>query len=445
MKVGIVTTWFERGAAYVSRSYARALASEHEVFIYARGGEAYALGDPTWDQPNVTWSPKHSLSPAGMIDWRHFRRWLRSHRIQLILFNEQQSWDVVLRCLSLPAIVGAYVDYYTPETSQFFWLYDFLVCNTKRHFGVFQTHPQALYVPWGTDCSVFQPITQTPHSDHVTFFHSAGMGGVNLRKGTDLLVRAFQNVTGNARLLIHSQVDLDHYASVAPLISNDPRIEFHVGTVKPPGLYHRGDVYVYPTRLEGIGLTIAEALASGLPVITTDCAPMNEFVIDNANGRLVTVEETLPRSDNYYWAETICSIPSLTTAMQFYIDRPDELSRHQQAARSFAVAHLDWSNNAKDLGGSFSQFTKLGARSSDLITRTRRYEGQRVALHHLSIAFAQGVYPRSHRFGHLLHGALADPAWLHHRWWWSNLAELTLGERGRNLLKTVARMGMVTA
>ena len=33
MKVGIVTTWFERGAAYVSRQYAQLLEADHEVFI----------------------------------------------------------------------------------------------------------------------------------------------------------------------------------------------------------------------------------------------------------------------------------------------------------------------------------------------------------------------------------------------------------------------------
>ena len=69
----------------------------------------------------------------------------------------------------------------------------------------------------------------------------------------------------------------------------DPRIEFIEKTVSAPGLYFRGDVYLYPTRLEGIGLTICEALASGLPVITTNDAPMNEFVIDGETGYLVDV------------------------------------------------------------------------------------------------------------------------------------------------------------
>lgn len=46
MRIGIITTWFERGAAYVSRQFMELLQQTDEVFIYARGGEKYAMGDP---------------------------------------------------------------------------------------------------------------------------------------------------------------------------------------------------------------------------------------------------------------------------------------------------------------------------------------------------------------------------------------------------------------
>ena len=39
MNIGIVTTWFERGGAYVSRQYRDLLKNDFNVFIYARGGE----------------------------------------------------------------------------------------------------------------------------------------------------------------------------------------------------------------------------------------------------------------------------------------------------------------------------------------------------------------------------------------------------------------------
>lgn len=45
MNVGIVTTWFERGAAYVSRQYLEALRSDsnNSVYIYMREVENHML------------------------------------------------------------------------------------------------------------------------------------------------------------------------------------------------------------------------------------------------------------------------------------------------------------------------------------------------------------------------------------------------------------------
>jgi glycosyltransferase involved in cell wall biosynthesis len=42
-------------------------------------------------------------------------------------------------------------------------------------------------------------------------------------------------------------------------------------------LYDRGDVAIQPSRWEGLGLQLLECQAAGLPLITTDAAPMNEY------------------------------------------------------------------------------------------------------------------------------------------------------------------------
>ncbi|NLT72733.1 MAG: glycosyltransferase family 4 protein [Chloroflexi bacterium] len=183
----------------------------------------------------------------------------------------------------------------------------------------------------------------------VVFFHSAGFGGVGLRKGTDLVVRAFTGVTGRARLTIHSQVPMAHYGETADLIRSDPRISFIERTVPAPGLYHLGNVYVYPSRLEGIGLSVPEALSCGLPVITTDNPPMNEFVSDGVDGSLVPVAEYRPRHDNYYWPQSIVALDHLTQCMQEYVDNPASVIERGRNARRLAVERLDWAANAASL------------------------------------------------------------------------------------------------
>ena len=80
MNIGIVTTWFERGAAYVSKAYADILDRRHNVFIYARGGEKYAKEDDKWNAPNVTWG--HRYKTLGTrIRWIHFKKWLETNKI----------------------------------------------------------------------------------------------------------------------------------------------------------------------------------------------------------------------------------------------------------------------------------------------------------------------------------------------------------------------------
>lgn len=355
MNIGIVTTWYERGAAYVSKAYMDALSPAHNVFIYARGGTEYAIGDPLWDLPCVTWAPRYNgfLPGSGTrISPLHFRQWLTRNSIEVVIFNEQHDIGIVQKVAKMGYPVVAYVDYYTDDTVSDFWHYDCLLCNTRRHYSVFKDHPGAVFIQWGTDTGLFKPQAGPPldaESDPVVFFHSAGWGGVNLRKGTDLLVSAFKHVRGNARLVIHSQAPIERYGPTADLIQEDDRVEFIHRTVTAPGLYHLGHVFVYPTRLEGIGLCVPEALACGLPVITTNEAPMNEFVEDGINGALVRVAERRKRGDGYYWPEAYVDTADLATKMQFYVDNRDALRQQRLNARASAEANFDWSKQAQGL------------------------------------------------------------------------------------------------
>jgi 1,2-diacylglycerol 3-alpha-glucosyltransferase len=352
MNIGIVTTWFPAGAGYVSKAYRYVLEKEHSVFIYARTSKNMQ-GDPEWDDPQVTWAPKHYLT-TGIWEG-HFRKWIKRNRIDLILFNEQRYWKPVLIAKSLGVCVGAYVDYYTQRTVPAFAVYDFLICNTRRHASVFDWHPACHYIPWGTDVEKFKPATGCP-TRILTFLHSAGWCGEHStdneymdRRGTRIALTAFSKVIGDCRFLLFSQSPLEKCSKVwQELIASDQRIEFRFGTFEPFP-FHEGDIYVYPSRLEGIGLSLPEALSSGLAAITTDCAPMNEFVSDGVNGRLVKVSRYLARPDAYYWPESVCDVKQLETQMQEYVDKPENVVEHRMQARQKAIANFDWKFNAAHL------------------------------------------------------------------------------------------------
>jgi len=368
MRIGIVTTWFERGAAYVSKLYMELLKKEgHEVLIYARGGENIpSQKDEKWNQPYVT---RDNTYTDFKINKNNFFKWIKANKLDAILFNEQQHFKIVAQTKkAFPEVkLGAYVDYYTENTLAWYSIYDFVICNTKRHMQAMGSHPQKYYVRWGTDVNLFAP--NEIQKDELTFFHSAGMSD---RKGTDILIDAF--IEGecykNSTLIVHTQRPFN--------------IKVVEETVTAPGLYYLGDVYVYPTRLDGLGLTMYEALSCGLPVITTDFPPMNEAV-NNSIGRLVKVEDFYCRGDAYYYPMAICSKDSLIESLNWYIDHQEDLVKQKSLAREYALENYNISERSREISQVFetSEIRKLdlalyksilkyyGLRNSDFVCNLR--------------------------------------------------------------------------
>jgi 1,2-diacylglycerol 3-alpha-glucosyltransferase len=410
MNIGIVTAWFPCGAGYVSKAYRDVLQSEHSVFIYARNC-AITRRNATWDDSRTTWAPAHY--PTSGV-WRgHFRRWIRANHIDLVLFNEQRCWQPVLLAKSLGVRAGAYVDYYTQQTVPAFSVYDFLICNTRRHHSVFKWHAGCHYVPWGTDTDRFKPAVIRPDRK-VTFLHSAGWGGGKSvdneymdRRGARIAMAAFSRVAADCRFLLYSQSPLDQCSDAwRELIAADRRIEFRYGTFDPFP-FHEGDVYVYPSRLEGIGLSLPEALSSGLAAIATDCAPMNEFVQDGVNGRLARVSRYIARPDGYYWPESICDCEHLSAIMQEYAGNPKLVSEHQRQSRQQATVSLDWRTNAHNLLEIVEQsrLTPVAASARQLC-------------YNLDVATEPDIVQSGLRFGNSLRqwlGCLAGLSWTTHK------------------------------
>ncbi|MBK6328498.1 MAG: glycosyltransferase [Chloroflexi bacterium] len=165
-----------------------------------------------------------------------------------------------------------------------------------------------------------------------------------------------------ARLFIHSQGSLSEkmpqLSSLIDRLLKEDKLDVYEETVTAPGLYKRGDVYVYPSRLDGIGLSVPEALASGLPVITTDSPPMNEFVVPGGNGRVIKIDKLVARADGYYWPQALIDQKSLRDEMAYYVKNFESLAQFKAEARQYAENKLDWSRNASGLANQIGAVTK---------------------------------------------------------------------------------------
>lgn len=353
MNIGIVSTWFERGAAIVSKQFEFALQENHDIFIYARG-EEYAINDPKWDRENVYWSRKIESPLSYFINEDEFSSWIVDKEIDLVIFNEQRYWPPILWCAKMNVKTVAYVDYYTEDTAKLYSAYDAVICNTLKHCKAMDFHHNLLYLPWGTDISVYKPkiLNNLANDSFVTFFHSAGMNPH--RKGTDILIEAFYLVKDKvqSKLVIHSQVPLvdffpDLFNKIDCLISSG-QLEVIVKTVSAPGLYHLGDIYVYPSRLDGLGLTVVEAISSGLGVIVTDDGPMNEFC-NKKVGDAIAVERFVSRKDGYYWPQAFPCINDLSEKLEYYSVNINRTLDIKMQARALAERKYNWETNSKNL------------------------------------------------------------------------------------------------
>jgi len=103
----------------------------------------------------------------------------------------------------------------------------------------------------------------------VTFFFC---GQMIARKGLDHLLAAFASIPPNARLLL-----VGREAELPALLQTLPeevrgRIE-NAGFESPealPAFFARADVFVLPSRYDGWGVVVNQALGAGLPILVSD-------------------------------------------------------------------------------------------------------------------------------------------------------------------------------
>ena len=149
-------------------------------------------------------------------------------------------------------------------------------------------------IPHGCDLDYFFPYGPVENSKEYGFpFIFLWMGGHSLpgdRKGGDDLVRAFHgefDVKENVQLLIKINTvysgNFDSVGHLKSVSNDDPRI-IYITKDMPEGeradLYRSADCFVSPHKGEAFGMTNLEALACGVPVITTGYSGVMDYCND---------------------------------------------------------------------------------------------------------------------------------------------------------------------
>jgi len=131
----------------------------------------------------------------------------------------------------------------------------------------------------GVDLSNFLPSEK--NNNKTNKFVIGTMGRLAKLKGYDIFLEAVSHLNSKEiEVLILSQDDLKLPNSIKARIikaTNDKQIV---------DFYRQCDIFVFTSFMEGFGLPPLEAMACGVPVITTDCGGVRDFA-NNSNSILV--------------------------------------------------------------------------------------------------------------------------------------------------------------
>jgi glycosyltransferase involved in cell wall biosynthesis len=153
---------------------------------------------------------------------------------------------------------------------------------------------QAIHlIPNAVDTERFCPVAQGErmHNDTVRVIY---VGRLEAVKGVDVLLHAWSLLRRrcDARLLIVGKgSQLEELQTLARALGVWREVHF-VGDVADPAVWLRqADVYVQPSRQEGLANAVLEAMASALPVVATRVSGSLDLIEEGANGYLVTPDD----------------------------------------------------------------------------------------------------------------------------------------------------------
>lgn len=166
-----------------------------------------------------------------------------------------------------------------------------------KHYGVDGTDIEVIYN--GVDIDQFHPGNKRMYreeirnkyavkdSDFVILFVGSGFE----RKGVRFLIRAAELIQEPVTVLIVGRGPAGKYTKFARkqrIIFCGPQVDIHK-------YYAASDIFVFPTSYEPFGNVHLEALASGLPVITTRLSGASEIIKDNVQGFVVEQPEDISK------------------------------------------------------------------------------------------------------------------------------------------------------
>jgi glycosyltransferase involved in cell wall biosynthesis len=218
-----------------------------------------------------------------------------------------------------------------------------IVMTTKAYFeqSTLKHLDKVEIIPNGVDSNIFYPhrtdLKSKFNAKHLILF--VGNFWKQSNKGIDILLKAFSKTNNETTklLLVGSGETIPFYKSLANSLGVLDKSIF-LGSVSDSMLsdiYAACDVLVLPTpsKKEGFGLVLAEAMSSAKPVIGTNIGGIPEVIDHMKNGILVQPN----------------NVDSLADAIDYILSNPNVAEEMGANGREKCLEKYNWKNIAQNV------------------------------------------------------------------------------------------------
>lgn len=191
--------------------------------------------------------------------------------------------------------------------------------------------PQRVAVaPYGVNLKDY-PFFTRPPKKVITF---AYVGNYTFRKGIHYLLKGAKMLQEQGYIF---NIEMTGRTKYDPQLINSYDVH---NLIVHQGLNHeemlnmlkRSDVFLFPSLCEGFAFSLIEAMATGLPVISTNHTAASDIVDNNVEGFVINPSDEFAVAD----------------AMKFFIDNPDKCLSMGKSARE-RVSSISWGNFEKNI------------------------------------------------------------------------------------------------
>lgn len=172
----------------------------------------------------------------------------------------------------------------------------FLMQSLAAKFTRFVVLTDSNKKEWKTDnlIAISNPLSFYPmRTAELVAEKVIAVGSHSVNKGYDLLLKAWKKIAEQNpewELHIYGKIDKEKtYINLATTLSIANSVFFHEPVPNIEEKYLESSIMVLPSRTEGFGMVLIEAMVCGVPCVSFDCpSGPRDIIADNEDGFLVT-------------------------------------------------------------------------------------------------------------------------------------------------------------